>query len=81
MSHRQKAKELGIPYSTYLYRVKHGWVGKELAKRAPKVAKGYKICSVCQKEKTYIHFYKRYERNGFISRCKECAKKATPKGG
>lgn len=81
MSFRQKAKELGIPYSTYLYRVKHGWVGKELTKPVPKPSKGHKICSVCKQEKTYIHFYKRYERNGFISRCKECAKKTTPKGG
>lgn len=81
MSLRQKAKELGIPYSTYLYRVNQGWVGERLATPKLKPSKGYKICSVCHQEKTYIHFYKRYNRNGFHSRCKECAKKATPKGG
>ena len=81
MSLRQKAKELGVPYSTYLYRLSQGWNSKDLAKRPLTVKAGHKVCSVCQKEQTYAHFYKRYGRNGYISRCKECAKKTTPKGG
>ena len=81
MSLRQKAKELGIPYATYLYRIKQGWKGADLVKRPPVVKKGHKICSVCHKEKKFMHFYKRYGRNGYISRCKDCAKKTTPKGG
>lgn len=81
MSLRQKAKELGVPFSTYLYRIKQGWNSEDLAKRPPIAKKGHKVCSVCNQEQTYAHFYKRYGRNGYISRCKECAKKATPKGG
>jgi hypothetical protein len=81
MSLRQKAKELGVPYSTYLYRIKQGWNSKDLGKRLPKAKAGHKVCSVCLQEKTYTHFYKRYGRNGYISRCKDCAKKTTPKGG
>ena len=80
MSLRQKAVALGIPYSTYLYRLKAGWDEKDLAKRPPKVKKGHKICSVCHQSKTFAHFYKRKGRNGYISRCKECAKKTAPKG-
>ena len=81
MSLRQKAKELGLPFSTYLYRIKKGWDSKDLAKRPLKAKKWHKVCSVCLEEQTYAHFYKRYGRNGYISRCKKCAKKATPKGG
>lgn len=81
MSLRQKARELGLPFSTYLYRIKKGWDSEDLAKRSPKAKEGHKVCSVCLEEQTYAHFYKRYGRNGYISRCKKCAKKTTPKGG
>lgn len=81
MSLRQKAIKLGVPYSTLLYRIKAGWDEKELSKKRPIVKKGYKICSICHQTKTYKHFYKRKSRNGYFSRCKECAKKTTPKGG
>jgi len=81
MSIRQLARDLEIPFSTLMYRIKAGWDEKDWGLKKPKPPAGYQICCVCKKAKIFSNFYKRYGRNGYISRCKECAKKTTPKGG
>lgn len=76
MNIRAKAKELGIPPSTLEWRIKHGWTEDRWGYRRSVPQKGLKRCSVCKITKAEFLFYKRKNRNGYISRCKECAKKA-----
>jgi len=80
MSIRKKARELGIPATTLMWRIKHGWSEDRLGYKRPAAPEGSKYCSKCHKIKKLENFYKRSKRNGFISGCKEC-KKTAPKGG
>lgn len=76
MNVRQKARELKIPEATLRWRIKHGWDEKDWEYRKPVIQKNLKRCTVCKVVKAQFLFYKRKGRNGYISRCKECAKKA-----
>ena len=73
MNIRAKAKELGIPPTTLEYRIKAGWDESRWGYKRPHIQKGYKQCSVCRVVKMEFLFYKRKNRNGYISRCKQCA--------
>jgi len=74
MNIRAKARELGIPPTTLEYRIKAGWDESLWGKKKPNIDKGYKRCSVCRIVKAEFLFYKRKTRNGYLSRCKQCAK-------
>jgi len=75
MNIRAKARELGIPPTTLEYRIKAGWDESTWGKKMFTIDKGYKRCSVCLIVKAEFLFYKRKTRNGYVSRCKQCAKK------
>ena len=81
MNIREKARELNIHPSTLEYRIKKGWSEDRWGFKRPIPPEGYRICSICRHTKTVDNFYKRSKRNGYLSGCKFCLKKATPKGG
>ena len=81
MNIRQKARELGVSPTTLEYRIKHGWAEERWGYKKPKAPEGFHICSKCHQTHPVELFYKRKQRNGYVSWCKNCLKKTTPKGG
>jgi hypothetical protein len=79
---RKLAKELGIPHTTLLWRIKNNWEREYWGMKKNKPKEGFKLCSHCFTEKPLESFYKRSGRNGYLSWCKSCvAKKTSPKAG